>query len=68
MPLFSFIANYCYFSFTTAPGAPQNLQVTNKNTTSVTVAWREPEDTSKGPIHGYIVEFRVQGLSKNIHC
>ncbi|XP_015492105.1 receptor-type tyrosine-protein phosphatase C isoform X1 [Parus major] len=48
-----------------APEAPHNLQVTHKNTTSVTVTWTESEDTSKGPIHGYSVKFSVKG--KTVH-
>ncbi|XP_062353247.1 receptor-type tyrosine-protein phosphatase C isoform X3 [Cinclus cinclus] len=40
------------------PEAPQNLNVTC-NTSSVTVTWTKPNDTSKGPISGYYVHFRV---------
>ncbi|XP_053806943.1 receptor-type tyrosine-protein phosphatase C isoform X3 [Vidua chalybeata] len=43
------------------PGEPENLQIINKNTTSVTVNWTEPRNTSNGPIHGYFVKFFVEG-------
>lgn len=68
MLAFSFIANYCYFSFTTVPKAPQNLTIRDINTTGVIVSWMEPEDTSNGPIHGYFVKFTWEGRSKYIHC
>ncbi|XP_038000088.1 receptor-type tyrosine-protein phosphatase C [Motacilla alba alba] len=47
------------------PGAPQNLQVEHKTNASVTINWTEPEDTSKGPIDGYFVDFFEGG--KRIH-
>ncbi|XP_040466677.1 receptor-type tyrosine-protein phosphatase C isoform X2 [Falco naumanni] len=45
------------FNITTdygAPEAPENLTVVC-DARSATVTWKKPSDTSKGPIHGYIV-------------
>ncbi|KAM7046543.1 receptor-type tyrosine-protein phosphatase C [Acridotheres tristis] len=47
-----------------APEAAQNLTVTC-NTTGVKVTWMKPEDTSKGPINGYLINFTVG--DKSIH-
>ena len=61
-----------YFSFTTAPEAPENLTVFS-DAKNVTVRWNKPSDTSKGPIDGYHVT--CNGTSKYmplqygiIHC
>ncbi|XP_017688427.1 PREDICTED: receptor-type tyrosine-protein phosphatase C isoform X2 [Lepidothrix coronata] len=51
------------FSITTdygAPEAPENLDV-KFNETNVKVTWKKPSDTSKGPIHGYLVQCFVYG-------
>ncbi|XP_027527676.1 receptor-type tyrosine-protein phosphatase C isoform X2 [Neopelma chrysocephalum] len=51
------------FTITTdygAPEAPEKLDV-NSSGTNVKVTWREPSNTSKGPIHGYLVQCFVNG-------
>ncbi|KAM4895932.1 receptor-type tyrosine-protein phosphatase C isoform 2-T3 [Sylvia borin] len=41
------------------PEAPRNVSATSINNSTVTVAWTKPDNSLRGPIHGYFVIFHV---------
>ena len=47
----------------TTPGAPQSVRISNQGNAELTVAWSAPSATGGADIGGYVVQWKVKGVS-----